>query len=61
MNGNDRIGELIAEQTQKVIINQAVAWEEVLRLYVKPKPNWITDAMWKRLINLVVVQSQERL
>lgn len=59
MNQPDSLGKVIAEQTQRITSEQGLAWERVLRLYIRPKPAWMAEALWKKIVNLVVVQSVE--
>jgi len=42
-----------------VSFQRARAWEEVLKLHIRPKPWWMPMLVWKRLISLVLIQSQD--
>lgn len=55
-----KIGEIIAQQTQRVTMDKAVLWEDVLRLHIKPKPAWMPMSVWAKLLDMVLIQSVQR-
>lgn len=61
MSDLDDLGQILAEQTHKFSIERATAWEHVLRLHFKPKPAWMPYWLWRKIVNFVVVQSEEGL
>jgi len=52
------LGQIVAEQVQRATFRHATAWEAVLRLHIKPRPRWMPEWCWRRLVALVLVQSQ---
>ena len=56
----DGLGEVIAEQTHAIIVEHRTAWERVMRLHIKPRPAWCPEPVWRELVALVVVQSEQR-
>lgn len=50
-------GKIIAEQTQRIQMEQTEAWERVLRLHIRPKPAWMPERLWAHLLNLVLHQT----
>lgn len=53
------LGKIIAEQTQKATMEGMTLWERVLRLHVKPRPKWCPVPLWKKVVNLVLIQSEQ--
>jgi hypothetical protein len=47
----------ILEQINK--INSV--WEERLRLVIKPKPRYVPNFIWRRLISMILEQQYQRL
>lgn len=52
------LGAVIAEQVQRVTLGQRVAWERVMRLHIKPRPRWLPDWCWRRVLATLLVQSE---
>ena len=55
----ETLGKTIAEQTQKITFDQKTAWEHVLRLHIRPRPSWCPEPLWVKVVNLVLVTSEE--
>jgi hypothetical protein len=51
--------KLITELTYKITHEKGVLWEERLKLYMKPKPNWMPDRVWAKIVGLVLYQTIE--
>lgn len=52
----DEMGKVLDELNIKIQMGKLV-WEERLRLHLNPKPKWLSDSLWHRLVQLVVSQS----
>lgn len=48
------LGEVVA----RLAWAKGEAWESVLLLHVKPRPFWCPLPVWQRLVNLVLIQSE---
>ena len=55
------IEQTIASHVQRVAHQNAVAWEAVLRLHIKARPRWMPEWCWRRVVNMVVIQSEQRI
>lgn len=54
------LGKIIAEQSQRVLHEQRVAWEVVMRLHVKPRPRWCPMWAWRVVVRNVIFQSEQQ-
>lgn len=54
-----KFGEVIEELAHKNWLRESEEWEKKLRLHIKPKPEWCPSPLWKKLVNLVVIQTTE--
>lgn len=59
-NANLQLGSIVTELTYKMAHEKATLWEERLRLHVKPKPAWMPDSLWQKIVGMVLVQSSYR-
>jgi hypothetical protein len=57
MNDLESLGNVIAEQVQRIDFQRGDAWERVLRLHLRPRPTWMPDKLWGHIVSLVVIQS----
>jgi hypothetical protein len=64
MSDLDGLGTILDEKVFKITCDlgnrKATLWEETLRLHLKPKPDWVPDRLWAKIVNLVVTQSSQR-
>lgn len=51
--------KLLDELTIKIDVGHQI-WEEKLKLWVRPKPKYLSDSLWQRLVSLVLIQSVEK-
>jgi hypothetical protein len=54
--------KLLDELIYKVTIGpegEHTLWEHKLKLWLKPKPSYIPDALWIKLVGLVLYQTKE--
>lgn len=61
MSDLDNMGKVIDELHYKITDGRATVWETKLRLHLKPKPDFIPQRLWAKIVNLVVVQSDQSL
>lgn len=52
---NDVMGKMVAEAHYRVTQH----WEQILRLHIKPRPAWIPETLWRKIVCLVFEQSQQ--
>ena len=57
---HDALGTQVTEMVYRVAIQKQTAWEERMRLYIKPRPRWMPERVWRRLVQLVFVQTSTR-
>lgn len=43
----------------QITTEKAILWEEHLKLYIKPRPAFIPEAMWIKMLDLVLFQTRE--
>ncbi len=62
MSDFDAFGKVIAELQYKCTYGPEgmyTLWEKKLRLCVKPKPSFIPDKLWAKLVNMVLIQLEQ--
>jgi hypothetical protein len=51
--------ELVTGLVIKVTTEKCILWEDHLKLYIKPKPNYIPQKLWEYILNLVLYCTKE--
>jgi hypothetical protein len=46
---------VFAEWTQRILLNDAVILERHIRALLQPRPRWLPECAWRRLVARVVV------
>ena len=52
------LGGIIAEQVQFIRGAEMGAWERVLKLHMRPKPTSMPLFLWRRIVGMVLYQSE---
>ena len=52
--------EKLAEHMIRIDYAGRRIWEEKLNLYIRPRRRWLPKAIWARLLNFLLLQTQER-
>ena len=45
----------LAEWTQQVVMNGLIVTEEHLRVLVQPRPRWLPERVWRRILTRLLV------
>lgn len=53
----NEVSELVTKQLQTIQSESFGSWEKELRLYVRPKPEWIPAFVWQRMVKAVLIQT----
>lgn len=53
-----KLGEVIEEFVDRASLENKIIWERKLRLHIKPKPDWLPESLWKKLLSLLLTQSE---
>jgi hypothetical protein len=55
----DPLGKVLDELVVKFQAHKRTLWEDRMRLHLKPKPRFIPEWAWRRMVRAVLVQSVE--
>lgn len=53
------LDNIIDELNIKIHMGHLV-WEEKLKLHLRPKPKYLSDELWAKIVSLVLIQSVEK-
>lgn len=57
----NNVSVLIDELVYKLTREESILWERKLQLWLRPQPSWCPDRLWKKLVNLVLLQTIQQL
>lgn len=55
---NDDDLAVLDEWVQKVVTADRVVTERALALYMRPKPTWMPKWAWRRMVGMVLLQTE---
>ena len=55
----DPLGKVLEELVVRFQAEKRTLWEEKVRLHLKPRPQWLPEWAWRRMVRTVLVQSVE--
>ena len=60
MMSTKEVNDLLGRTLCHLAWAKGASWESHLRLHIRPKPLWMPTAVWKWLINLLLMQTERR-
>lgn len=52
--------DLLDSWTQQVILNDAVITERRMELHIQPRPSWLPEKIWRRVLARLLVLNEYR-
>ena len=51
---------LVCGVVNRLLEGNNISWEETIKLKVRPRPQYIPESIWGKLVNMVLIQEYKR-